>query len=295
MADKLTAGGELKFAGRADAFAAVIARDPQRYGFTQADAETISRAAADFRAKLQAVASKYTRSKQMLDQKDLARDTIKRIMEKYRRIIRANETISSADRIALFITERPTTLGKSKCPQTRPELIYAGPRHSKRVGRKVHVMKFRESFSRIGDAMFPKSRAKPAGAWGIAIYVELLDEHEKVPKHPGELSGGRPWLLQLATRGPIEAEFPVADRPMRVVYWARWVGKKGDMGPFSQTCVADFEGPQFAHKALVDQTIARRRGQTVVITTARKELPEPIEEIEALPGPAQRLLTEAHS
>ena len=144
----------------------------------------------------------------------------------------------------------------------------------------------------MGDAICPRSRAKPDGAWGVAVYLELIDEGEKIPTHPGELSGGRPWLLQLATRGPIEAEFPVADRPMRVVYWARWVGKKGDMGPFSQTCVGEFEGEQFGRKALIDQTIARRRAQSVVITTAWKELPEPVESIEALPGAEQRLLTE---
>jgi hypothetical protein len=63
------------------------------------------------------------------------------------------------------------------------------------------------------------------------------------------------------------------------------------MGPFSATCAAEFEGPSLARKALVDQTIARRRHQqTVIITTARMELPEPAESIEALPGAAERLL-----
>ena len=292
MANKFIPSGDVPFLKRAQAFAVTIGRDPQRFVIAREDAERFTQLVDDYRVKLHAASNRYTRSKRMLDEKDEARDKAKRMMEKLGRIIRANDQIGSADRVLLGITERPARLSKSKCPQTRPELSYIGSRHSRRVGRKVHVLRFKEPWTQMGDALFPKSRAKPAGAWGVAIYVELLDEHEPIPNDPGELTGGRPWLLQLSTRGPIEAEFPIADRPMRVVYWARWVGMKGDVGPFSQTCVAEFEGPMFAHKALVDQTVARRRAQSVIITTARMELPEPIEEIEALPGATQRLLTD---
>src|SRR5688500_9635159 len=290
VADKFIPSGDARFATKAEAFAVTIGREPQRFGIAREDAERFIRLVEDFRAKLQAASNKLTCSRQTLMQKDEARGKAKRMMEKLGRIIRANDEISGVDRARLGIPDRPSRLSKSKCPQTRPQLFYTGSRHSKRVGRKVHVLRFKEPWTRIGDALFPRSRAKPAGAWGVAIYVELLDEHEPIPKHPGELSGGRPWLLQLSTRGPIEAEFPIADRPMRVVYWARWVGMKGDVGPFSATCVAEFEGPPVAHKALVDQAIARRRQQSVIITTARMELPEPVESIEAVPRAAEQSL-----
>jgi hypothetical protein len=250
----------------------------------------LAAAVEDFLARRLVASNKYTRSQRIVDEKDRARDKARRLMERLGRIIRVNDQLSSTDRVLLGITERPARLRKSKCPQTRPRLSYAGSRHSERVGRKVHVLRVEEPWTRIGDAICPRTRAKPAGAWGVAIFVELLDEGEKVPRHPGELSGGRPWLLQLSTRMDVEAEFPLADRPMRVVYWARWVGMKGDFGPFSQRCVAEFEGAMMPHKALIDQTIARRRAQSVIITTARMELPEAVEEIEALPGAAQQRL-----
>ncbi len=291
VAEKFIPSGDDAFAAKAHGFAQVIGRDPQRFGLAPEDVERFAYLVADFRVKLQATRDRFTCSRQTLREKADARDRARRMMEKFGRILRANDEIGVADRVLLAIPERPARLRKSKCPQTRPELFYGGSRHSRRVGRKVHVLRFRVPWTRIGDAFIPRSRAKPAGAWGVAVYVELIDEGEPIPNHPGELSGGRPWLLQLSTRGPIEAEFPVADRPMRVVYWVRWVGMKGDMGPFSTTCVAEFEGPSLGHKALVDQTIARRRQQqTVIITTARLELPEPVESIEALPGAAERLL-----
>jgi hypothetical protein len=160
------------------------------------------------------------------------------------------------------------------------------------VGRKVHLLRFEEPWTKMGDPICKRRMAKPTGAWGVAVYVELIDEGEPIPRSPGELSGGRPWLLQLSTRGPIEAEFPVAERPMRVVYWARWAGMKGDMGPFSQTCVGEFEGQRLPNKVLLNHSLARRRAQHVTITTVRPELPAPVETIEAVPCDEQPLLTE---
>ena len=78
----------------------------------------------------------------------------------------------------------------------------------------------------------------------------------------------------------------------RGVLGARWVGMKRDMGPFSQTCVGDFEGQRLPEKALLDPSLARRRGPRVTITTVRPQLPDPVEGIEASPCPERGLLTE---
>jgi hypothetical protein len=292
VTDNIIAAGDVPFAQKAEAFAGVLGGDPQRFDISREDADALVAAVKTFLALRLEAGNTYHRSKRLLDQRDKARGVVKRMMERLGRIIRANDQLDPADTVLLGITPRPTRLRKSKCPQTRPRLIYMGSRHSKRVGRKVHLLRFEEPWTKIGDPICVRRMAKPAGAWGVAVYVELIDEGEEIPREPGELSGGRPWLLQLCTRGPIEAEFPVAERPMRVVYWARWVGMKGDMGPFSQTCVGEFEGQRLPSKALLDHSLARRRGQHVTITTVRPELPAPVEAIEAVPCDEQRLLTE---
>jgi hypothetical protein len=292
MAQELILTTDVPFANRAQVFATAIGRDPQRFGVSREDADKLVAAFESFKALRLEASNKYRRSKLLLDQRNNARDALKRIMERLGRMIRADERLGSADLLLLGMTRRPTTLRKSRCPQTRPNLFYMGSRHSRRVGRKVHLLRFEEPWAKIGDPVCGRRMAKPAGAWGVAVYVELIDEGEKIPRHPGELTGGRPWLLQLCTRGPIEAEFPVAERPMRVVYWARWVGMKGDMGPFSQTCVGEFEGQRLPNKVLLNHSLARRRAQRVTITTVRPELPGPVETIEALTCDAQRLLTE---
>src|SRR4051812_31986060 len=98
-----------------------------------------------------------------------------------------------------------------------------------------------------------------------------------MPRHPGELSGGRPWYLRSFTRSPMKVQVPVCARPMMVVYWACWADAKGERGPFSPTCVARVEGWSSVRAALPDPAQTRQRQQRIVITTARRELAEPVE------------------
>ncbi len=64
------------------------------------------------------------------------------------------------------------------------------------------------------------------------------------------------------------------------------------MSPLSGSPLSGCVSHKALVKALVDQTVARRRSQTIIITSARMERPEPIEEIDALPAAEQRLLME---
>jgi hypothetical protein len=61
---------------------------------------------------------------------------------------------------------------------------------------------------------------------------------------------------------------------MRVCYWARWADAQGNVGPFCQTVVARVEGWDGGGRALPNMMQARERQQRIVITTARKELPD---------------------
>ncbi len=92
-------------------------------------------------------------------------------------------------------------------------------------------------------------------------------------------------------RSLIKVEVPVCARPMLVVYWARWARANQEHGPFSKTCVARVEGWAGLRAALPDPSETRRRQQRIVITTARRELPEP--EKEQIEPREVKLLAEA--
>lgn len=166
MAAKFIPTGDAPFAEKARAFAGTVGRDPQRFGVSREDADALAAAVEAFQSLRLAASNKYTRSKRLLDQRDNARDAVKRMMERLGRIIRANDHLDSTDMVLLGITPRPARLRKSKCPQTRPNLFYMGSRHSKRVGRKVHLIRFEEPWTKIGDPICVRRMAKPGrGAW----------------------------------------------------------------------------------------------------------------------------------
>ena len=286
MAKKFIPDSDHDFAKMARNFAAPIDRDPSRYGLTRDDADFVNRVVEEFRAKFSAALHKFSRSQQTIMRKEEARLAAERVIRKYGNRIRIDESVNRVDKMLIGLIERPQTLRKGKCPKTPPYLRYTGSRYGKGATGKMHLLRFKDEFTST-------SKAKPAGAARLELFIELLAEDERIPNHPGELSGGRPWYLRSFTRSPIEVEFPMPDRPMRVVYWARWAGAKGDVGPFSKTCIAEVEGWPTSRATLPDQTEVRRRQQTIVITSARLGLPECAESVEQVRGEVGRLLPAA--
>ena len=130
----------------------------------------------------------------------------------------------------------------------------------------------------------------------MELYVELVPMDQAVPDWPGQLHGGRNWYLRSYTRSPIRVEYPRSEVPVRVVYWGRWANHVGETGPFSKPLIAPAEplayanyqlpGPVPGAKELAEQ--AQR--QRIIITSARRELPDYVEKAETLAGGANRLL-----
>jgi hypothetical protein len=213
MADKFIPDSDSEFSTMARGFATVIKRDPARFKLSAEDAALIDRAAAEFDAAWKAVTNKGLRSGVGVMAKDRLRGEAERVIRRYGKLMRADETISASDKLAVGIKERPAKLKPRKCPQTRPLLIFRGANDATSVSGPVHVLAFREEphLDLMRQEMAPLAyRAKPAGAARVELYVELVDEGEPIPRHPGELSGGRPWYLRSFTRTPMEVEVPVA-------------------------------------------------------------------------------------
>ena len=86
------------------------------------------------------------------------------------------------------------------------------------------------------------TKARPAGAVRLELFVDLVPPEEPIPAHPGANLASRPWYLRSYTRSPIRLVPPLARMPMQVVYWGRWADSAGSVGPFSATAVAWIEG-----------------------------------------------------
>jgi hypothetical protein len=293
MADKFIPDGDLAFCRMACKFARSIERDPARFKLSGDDAALIRSVVKEFEAAYRAATNKAVRSVLTVRAKDDSRLKAQRLIERYGRLIRADDSISAACKLCLDIRERPAKLKPRTCPQTRPLLTFRGARDATSMRGPMHVLEFREEEHLMPTLkeMAPRTfRAKPAGAARVEVYVELVDEGEPIPKHPAELSGGRPWYLRSFSRTPMEVEVPVCPRPMMVVYWACWADTKGERGPFSTTCVARGDGWSSLRAALPDPSETRQRQQRIVITSARRELPEPLDQVEEIAVRAVKLL-----
>jgi hypothetical protein len=286
MGKKFISDSESEFAVDARNFADTIARDPKRYNLDEADVGIIQRAVEAFEACRAACACRYTASPQALDLKQEARIKLVRIMRRYGNRIRADETIHPIDKSIIRVFERPKKLRRSKCPRTRPALMFQGATGQSGTGDRKHILAFREK-AELFEETKSGTRAKPAGVERVELYADFVAEGEEIPQHPGA------WPLYLGSfkKNPIRVECPMPPTPMRVIYWARWAGSDPqDRGPFSMTCVAQLEGAVKGVKALPDVTEIGRR-QRIVITTARPELPDPTLTTEDASSGMARLLT----
>jgi hypothetical protein len=262
--------GDSDFAWMGRIFAQTIAKDREKYFISERDSEMITRRVEEYRKKLSIATSPGGRTKPACLAKSQARARAEQIVRKFGNFIRAHPHIGEADKLALFIKERPTRLKERKCPPSVPELTFVGSIDGVSAAIPIHVLRFRNYDSLRFREPQSYKRAKPAGAARLELFVELIDPDEPVPNWPGEL--GRPWYLRSFTKNPIHVEFPMPRRPMKVVYWARWADATGGVGPWSKTCVARVEGWHDAG-ALEDKRPGSRGRSRIVVSLLRRELP----------------------
>lgn len=265
---KFIPDGDSDFARNAWSFAQVIVCDPARFHLSADDARRIETAVQAFRDALAKSLHRFTRSMQTTMRKDEARARAVAIVRKYGNLIRVNDEISATDKSMLRINERPKRLKKTRCPRTAPHLEFVGTTGENGGLGHEHILKFCDA------PLVGSRRPRAPGATRLELFVELVPPGEPIPAHPRELSGGRLWYLRSFTRSPMHVGFPVPDRPMRVVYWARWADSTGNVGPFCATVVARLEGLESHVPAVALPGPDRARQQRIVITSAMKELPD---------------------
>jgi hypothetical protein len=259
--DKFIPDSDSDFAMTSQQFAWAIARDPALYFLTVEDAQNISSAVKEFRAALRKSIHKFTRTQQAVMSKDLARAKLEDIVRSYGDPIRANRKISDIDKMLVRVKEQPKRKKKRSCPDKAPILRYRGPLDTGGPGSHRHVLEYADA-----DMYGKTTIKKPDGAVRIELCVELVPQGTaRVPKHPAELTG-RPWHLRSYTTSTMVVEFPMPSEPMLVVYWGRWADSKGNVGPYSKTCVARVEGwSNGAGAAALPEEYEARRVETKIV------------------------------
>jgi hypothetical protein len=199
-----------------------------------ADAERISIVTREFCDALALATAPSTSNEITTKLKDDAREEAERVVRLYGGIIRANPEIPVEVKMVLNVKERPKKLSKRLCPQTAPQLTYAGKIRETASGEGLHMLRYVE---KTGAG----THAKPTGAVRVELCAGLPRPNDEPPTDPSALSGGLLWHLGSWTKSPIRVQYPLPAEPMRVLYWACWAGASGkdgkcQTGPWSETC-----------------------------------------------------------
>jgi hypothetical protein len=285
MARRFFPDADTAFEHKMRAFADNIAQRPEAYGIPRDDEQAIVQAVKDFAGALQSSRVPSTRSKALVARKDEARAELTQLVRRALLLIRANEQLSIEDRVNIGLIERPERAKKQRCPQSQPVLYFKADVHRTWSTPGWHVITF-------NDLIVSAKRAKPDGASRLELFVDLVPLDEPWPNMPGDRHGGLAFYLGSYTRTPFKIAYPKTNVPMRVVYWGRWANNTGETGPFSRPLVAPLDSEMWSHLLPGPEDEARgpRVEQRVIITSARRALPEGVETIDTLHAESKRVL-----
>lgn len=194
------------------AFADGIQAEPATFELTPADATTLVDAVDAFQAALIVAGNPATRTQGTVNTKDTARNAAEAVCRQYAIQIKHNAGIDDAKKIDIGV--RPLNEDREPifCPETSPLLnvICATP------GAQT---------VRYADSMTPDSAAKPFGAIGLQLFV-AVEEGPIADADDASFHG-------VYTKNPVGVLFAEADDGKMATYFARWAGRRGDVGPWS--------------------------------------------------------------
>lgn len=192
---------------------AYITANAVALGLVVGDATTLASNLTAYQTKLGVSSNDNTRTPVAVAEKDTAKDVLIANMRSLGRRLQANPNLTDAQRVALTLPVRDTTPSQSQPLITRPVISVIGVALTDVAVRAV-------------DETTPLSRKKPAGAVGLQYFSWI---GPSAPPQDLEL-----WRFEgVATRSDFVIGYLLADAGKPVTICARWMNRKGEVGPVS--------------------------------------------------------------
>ncbi len=293
MSKKFIPNGDYDFAMMAESFARNIANDPRAFGISDDDMAALDSAVKQFRATLTTARQNATKSPIATVLKEEARGVAEKIVRRIGNIIRANDAISTTNKMLVGMREAKSKPKQLSVPNESPKLKFVQAKHHTGAVPEHELTFTSRDYT-----------SKPDGAVRLELFVSLISPDVKVPQYANSEGAPMPVYLRSYTKSPIRLQPPMANKPMRVIYWARWADAQGNVGPFSETAAGWIEGGShhlmsleprgFKRAELMDMSDiddeAREQHTTVVVALvqAQRSLMQSSPRIDALPEPVQR-------
>ena len=193
-------------------FSSGISSSPATYELTASDAATIATAVQEYADALALAEAPLTRTPGNIAAKDTKRDLAKAICREYAIQIKYNNAISNQSKLDIGVRPVNTSREPIYCPVTSPLINVKGATPG------AHTLTF-------ADSMDPNKRAKPFGAAGLQLFAYIGDEPT--------LNEDDASFIGMYTKNPIAVAFDPTDDGKCATYFARWVGKRGDVSNWS--------------------------------------------------------------
>lgn len=185
---------------------------PATYGLTAPIAVVVAALFATWHAAYLAATAPTTRSPTTVAAKDSAKGAMVPILRLYSQQVKANDTVSNANKEALGIHIDDTVPTPIPPPTTHPIVTVVSS------GTQSMVLRF-------ADEVSPASRRRPFGAIGLLLRKQV-SVSPGIDPEAGAFEG-------LFTRIPFEVAFIPADVGKTCRFWAQWTNGKGQEGPWS--------------------------------------------------------------
>jgi hypothetical protein len=194
-------------------FSTRITAAPGTYGVTASDATAIATAYTAWHSAYLLVTSPGTKTATTVNNKNIQRVTALATIRPYAQTIGLNAGVLAANKVSLGINPRTSVPLPITVPTTYPaiQVIQALPLQ--------HVLRFRDQLAS------PSVKSKPYGVLQMQLFGETS---LTVVTDPTTLN-----FLQVATKSPFAVTWPSGARGLTAYYAARWVTRKGLVGPWS--------------------------------------------------------------
>ena len=249
---KFVPSSDSDFAMTSRGFAQYVWTHRETLGISDRDAEYLGRLVKHFREALAKATSPLTRNKPAVTAKNNWRKEAEQWLRMIGGKIRTDPTVEPSHKRALRLIDLPSRKTESACPQRPPVLQFIGACDGvdgsvgAGNGSGVHVLRVFDvqTNPRKPDCGVVR-KARPDGAAGIELSIGFIPQDVRVPGTVHEyIHRGFGWPLfhRRYTTMTVEVKFPMPDRPMLIVYWARWTNNAGDQGRYCKTCIGRVEG-----------------------------------------------------
>jgi hypothetical protein len=152
--------------------------------------------------------------------KDAARAALEKQVRPVTNFVQGYPKTTNADRAEMGITVRPARGAPAPTPTSRP-LTLVEP-----AGRLTHRL-------RLVDEGSPTRRARPRGVERAEVFVAFTPTSAPAPADPSAYR-----YVQSVSDGTAVLSFDTPQAGMQAHYLARWVTRRGAMGPWSDTASA---------------------------------------------------------